>query len=558
LSGTGLLIVRKSNSRGENQRVSVHPVDGKNVTIEVDLPLTTFMDGGWYWFDLAAQSGSLLLHSAGWYVEAAGKPHGTVTLATTTYNKPVDVIGNLNLIRNDVDLLGVVDDILVVDQGTQRVSDQPEFSEIAKHFGETLEVIEQPNFGGSGGFARGQYEACVRGKSDYVILMDDDISLEPEAIIRLATFADMCIKSTIVGAHMFQLQNRTILENYGEVVDPYLWTWGPCPGSYDGHDFSKAGLRETGWMHQRMDVDYNAWWMCLIPTEVIREIGLSLPNFIKWDDVEYGIRAKKAQYPTVTLPGAAIWHLSWADKDSAASWQAYYYTRNRIMTALIHSPFARGGDAFRDNEFQDLKHLVSMQYYAVNARLMGEEDILAGPEQLHSILASRNMEIRAMAKEYGDSTIKSDYSDFPAVRPKLKRTHRKLSSGSSGGVTAVTNLIGAVRAVLRQVLPVRKCLEEHPQASVSFENSKWWKIAKYDSALVTNAEGTGISWYKRNPVEARKLIVRSVKNNSEILANWKTLRARYRRAFPEITSFEAWAKTFGVEYDPEQNQLRKG
>ena len=45
-------------------------------------------------------------------------------------------------------------------------------------------------------------------------------------------------------------------------------------------------------MHRRIDVDYNGWWMCLIPTSIlIREIGLALPVFIKWDDVEYGIRA---------------------------------------------------------------------------------------------------------------------------------------------------------------------------------------------------------------------------------------------------------------------------
>ena len=34
--------------------------------------------------------------------------------------------------------------------------------------------------------------------------------------------------------------------------------------------------------------------MCLIPRVVIEEIGLSLPLFIKWDDAEYGLRAKAA------------------------------------------------------------------------------------------------------------------------------------------------------------------------------------------------------------------------------------------------------------------------
>ncbi len=54
-----------------------------------------------------------------------------------------------------------------------------------------LRVINQSNLGGSGGFARGMFEAVENG-SDYVLLMDDDIVVEPESIIRLLTFADRC------------------------------------------------------------------------------------------------------------------------------------------------------------------------------------------------------------------------------------------------------------------------------------------------------------------------------------------------------------------------------
>lgn len=49
---------------------------------------------------------------------------------------------------------------------------------------------------------------------------------------------------------------------------------------------------------------------CVIPKEIISEIGLSLPVFIKWDDAEYGIRAGEANtMKTVTLPGSAVWHV---------------------------------------------------------------------------------------------------------------------------------------------------------------------------------------------------------------------------------------------------------
>ena len=67
-------------------------------------------------------------------------------------------------------------------------------------------------------------------------------------------------------------------------------------------------------MHRRIDVDFNGWWMCLIPTSVVREIGLSLPVFITMGRREYGIRARRHGYPTVTLPGAAVWHMPWTEE----------------------------------------------------------------------------------------------------------------------------------------------------------------------------------------------------------------------------------------------------
>ena len=79
--------------------------------------------------------------------------------------------------------------------------------------------------------------------------------------------------------------------------------------------------------------------MELIPVSVIREIGLSLPIFIKWDDLEYGLRAQTIGVDTVTLPGAGLWHISWGDKDDSRDWQAYFHERNRILTALLHPPY---------------------------------------------------------------------------------------------------------------------------------------------------------------------------------------------------------------------------
>ena len=87
-----------------------------------------------------------------------------------------------------------------------------------------------------------------------------------------------------------------------------------------------------------MDVDYNAWWMCLIPRAVAEDVGLPLPLFIKWDDAEYGLRARSRGYRTATVPGIAIWHMSFLEKDDTSDWQAYFHYRNRLVAAALHGP----------------------------------------------------------------------------------------------------------------------------------------------------------------------------------------------------------------------------
>lgn len=553
-SGDGAIIVYKSGAKANYQRVSQHSVSG-NETTTIDLPLDTFIDGGFYWFDLRADSDEFVMHQAQWLVPDAGTPHGTATLATTTFNKPDWVIKTMRAIGSEPALNDVVDRLLIVDQGNDKVHDQPDFDEVVEIMGGRAEVINQPNLGGSGGFARGQYETATRGESDYVVLLDDDITMEPESILRIVTFADMCKKPTLVGGHMFDLLRRSVLHTYGEHVHPV--TWQPstvAPDQKNGWNFAWTGLRYTPWIHQRIDAGYNGWWMCLIPVSVIKEIGLSLPLFIKWDDSEYGIRAANHGYATVSLPGAALWHVNWGDKDDLVGWQAYFHERNRIITALIQSPAKRGGNLLRNSYMQDLKHLVSMQYYTAAGRLKAQEDVLAGPDQLHDILAQRNQYIRGLAKDYSDSTLKTEYDDFPPVRDTGSRSIiTKVADmlpggdGSKGRAAKIGATLKGGLAVLRQFTPVQDGAEDNPQRRVPHKYNHWWDTAHLDSALVTNAEGSGIAWYKRQPKLSRAMMAESLANHRKIYQHWDELAEYYRDALDDLVSFEAWEQTFGIK-----------
>ena len=540
VEGSGTIIVYKSNAKGALQRVTSERIHERS-THTFDLPLKPFGDGGWYWFDLAAGADGLALVNAAWLGEDHGRDLGEVTLQITTMNKPDYCLNNITLLGENPDALRHVKEVLIVDQGNQKVADEEGFEQAAATLSGRLRIINQCNLGGSGGFSRGMYEAVHNG-SDYVLLCDDDIVIEPESINRLLTFASYCVRPTLVGGHMFDLYNRAALHTMGEVVNPWRFQPDkPVADQVTGYDLGVTNLRSTPWMHRRIDADYNGWWMELIPTSVIREIGLGLPVFIKWDDVEFGLRAKAAGYATVSLPGAAVWHISWGDKDDLVGWQAYFHERNRFITALLHSPYARGGRLVRESNYMDVKHLISMQYYTEAGRLMALHDILAGPDQLHDILDERIKQIRTMAGEYSDAVFKPRVDEFPTPRTtKPPRRGQGFSQPSVAGLVP-----WAVKTLVRQIgLPVKELSKERPQAHIAHQDNKWWRMAQYDSAVVSNADGTAASWYRRDPEVVRKNLAEATRLHGRILAEWPRLRAAYREALPRITSLEEWGRTF--------------
>jgi galactofuranosylgalactofuranosylrhamnosyl-N-acetylglucosaminyl-diphospho-decaprenol beta-1,5/1,6-galactofuranosyltransferase len=240
-------------------------------------------------------------------------------------------------------------------------------------------------------------------------------------------------------------------------------------------------------LHRRVDVDFNPWFMCLIPTEVVRTSGLGLPLFIKWDDSEYGVRAQAAGFPTVSLPGAAVWHVPWTDKNDALDWQAYFHQRNRFVAALLHSPFKHGGRMVRESFNHQVKHLVSMQYSTVELRHKALEDVLAGPDQLHADLPVKLGEVRELRTRFGDADLRPDPDAFPPPRRAKPRKTEDTSVIPSRG----KQLVSAAYGSLRQILPVRPLSRQHPESAVPAMDAKWYRLAGLDAAVVSMPDGTG-------------------------------------------------------------------
>ncbi|RXZ51020.1 glycosyltransferase family 2 protein [Agromyces fucosus] len=540
-NGPGRILVFRSNARGVIQRIDSAEVTGETTT-EFELSFASFLDGGWLWFDLVAGDAPFELVQADWLAPegAAPRVHGTATVSITTLNRGDYCTTLLREIGEDKTVLASLDRVLVVDQGSEKIRENAGYAAAEQSLEGKLRLIEQANLGGSGGFSRGMLETSRAGESDYIVLLDDDVEIEPESLLRALTFANFCVEPTIVGGHMFDMYDKAKLHAYAEGIHWSPFMWGPfTPGR---HDFGESNLRQTAWLHRRFDVDYNGWWMSLIPVSVINEIGASLPVFIKWDDAEYSLRAREHGVATVSLPGAAVWHVSWVDKDDSHDWQAFFHARNRLVAALLHSPEPRGGRLSRSNLAGDVKNLLTMDYYTVAMRHEAIRNVLEGPEQLHTDMRDRLARVRAMAEGFTEAKVIRDTTQIPhfPAREIMAVTTGRSNPGPHGFAFARWMWSQVFRHAFRA--PAAGA-DSRPQAHLSFQDARWFEVPNYDSVLVSNAEGSGATLHARRPPMFRKLLRDSIRLNRAYRRRWTELSGEYRQALPGITSLERWEQS---------------
>ncbi|RKT71370.1 galactofuranosylgalactofuranosylrhamnosyl-N-acetylglucosaminyl-diphospho-decaprenol beta-1,5/1,6-galactofuranosyltransferase [Saccharothrix variisporea] len=538
--GSGRLDVYRSKPNGDPIHLDGRPIraTGDWQDVEFRVGLKPFEDGGWIWFDVFTDDSALEIGEAAWTTDLDLPPQ-RVAIGMTTM-RPVDAVIALRALGEDPAVLDVVQKVFVADQGAVKVRDTEGYAEAVKLLGDKLEVIEQDNLGGSGGFTRGLYEAIEHTDVEQIMLMDDDIRLEPDAVLRSNAFARAAAQPVIVGSHMLNLQARARLHSMGEVVDLASGYWRPAPGAVTDHDFGEESLRETEELHLRINATYNGWWMCLFPREVVQRTGYPLPLFIKWDDAEYSLRALENGFPTVSLPGSAVWHMPWTDKNDATDWQAYFHTRNRLVMAALHSPYDIRSTLVKQGMKLTLRHLLSMEYSTVAVQQKALEDFMAGPSRLFDSLRTALPEIQALRRTYPDAQVLPSAREFPPPTFDMVRAEAMLKPPTNPATIAAE----AAKALVHNLRAPEASTTQRPQINVPATNARWFLLGNLDSATVSNADGSGVAFRKRDPKEFRKLMARAVRNYRRLGQEWPRLKQVYRDALPELTSVESWRKVF--------------
>ena len=544
VAGAGTLSLFRSTGRGLSSHIADIDVSAEDECgadefhkVQAVIPLEGNVDGGYVWVDAtASDDADLTLRNADWSVPAADRTANEETLtsiAITTYNRASYCLRQLRDIAADDALRRRLDVVYCIDQGTDRVEDQEGFRSVSEQLGTQLQYSHQVNLGGSGGFSRGMYETLRKERSSYVILLDDDAVMEPESLLRALQFADYCRRPTIVGGGMFHLDDPTVLYTQGERLNlNRMWMESSLGLPYN-HDFARRPLRDTPERHQRIDSDFNGWWTCLIPVAVIRDVGLSLPVFIKFDDTEYCLRAKEHGYPTVCLPGLAVWHQAWHAKDPGRTWEEYFFQRNRWICALLHSPRPRRRFAI-EMLYSDVLAGMRLTYSSMRLHHMGLEDIMRGPGYIVDSLPEKLDEIKRERSRFADAQT-VDETQIPEVERELQ------SSIVPGTISSVRR--GLVKAAFRTLLSHRSGVhDQHPETAITAREATWQSFLSVDSALVSSPDGNSVAWFRRNDRLFRHAIFKDLRLIARLMRNWKRLSLEYRRF--DMSSASLWGRIF--------------
>ena len=323
----------------------------------------------------------VLVRNAYYYTfvdESAVRPV-ELALCTTTFKKESFIEHNIDLVKTGI----LASDEPIARHFTQHVVDNGRTLDVDRLQGPCVRIHPQGNVGGSGGYARGMIEAMEQTpKATHVLLMDDDVVISPESIIRtfnlLSIVNDEHVDDFVSGGMMNLFEPDTLWEDIG-----YVTADGEClPLKRPSHMglLHEVASSETYMPHpeypghEHESQTYAGWWYCVIPMKVIEANGLPLPVFVRYDDIEYALRCR-AKF--MTMNGICLWHPSFLRRYNAAV-ERYQVIRNSNIGKMTTN-FAP-----MTNFEKKLYHAVQLEmkkfnYTNASLALDGFEDFLKGP-----------------------------------------------------------------------------------------------------------------------------------------------------------------------------------
>lgn len=408
----------------------------------------------------------------------------------------------------------LVSRVIVIDQGGTLAAD-PAFSSLVARE-DRIELLEQGNFGGSGGYARGML-ASGNLPGTAVFLGDDDAVISAESLRRMLTYQALAPVPTIVGTGLFDESSPQRLMAHSEAISADTFYWGPADGMVGPLDLTGTTPARWDAILPRRAPNYTGWWGTLLPPGTIEDLGLPAPYFLKWDDCEYGLRATAAGYQHAVLPGASVHHPTWSAYRTQMTWTARVMHRNRLATAAA---YGAGRGILIHSLLHQIKHVLAGHHLTARLWADGIDAMAAGPTTWLGEDLDR-------AREDGQKIVADWRSDQQARMSGLHATTTTPLPLMTGTARALARWAGC-RAVRPVVL------------TLPAEHLTWRTTLGADGVLLTDEAGAVRDHFAVERHEDRALLRQAILQHLRLACSWTRLCRAYGRALPAVTTTAHW------------------
>ena len=324
-----------------------------------------------------------------------------------TYKRDDYLFRNLELLKNN---LADGFEIIVIDNASLLATGS------ITAYGPEFHLYHNPNTGGSGGFTQGIMKAFSSySRFSHVLLMNDDIKLEPDTIRRSISllrhlkpeYRDHFVSGSLLlldePCKMFESTaswNGFRVKSYKrdlDLIDPIGLE------QLDKEDSSRN--------------QYSAWWYCAFPlSNDIRE-DLPFPFFLYGDDIDYSFRHAKG---FLTLNGIGVWHESFYKKFNPY-FKSYFFSRNTLILNSLHPSRFSFFHSLVNSWAHFYTQLFVHDYQSVKFVIMAVEDFLEGAEYVTALDEAEHLkkynssgDFRIMSEEElkGSFPISSNFNRF--------------------------------------------------------------------------------------------------------------------------------------------------
>lgn len=181
------------------------------------------------------------------------------------------------------------------------------------------------NYGFTGGNNIAINQILKEGRSEYILLLNNDTVVSREFLTELVKVAENRKNVGIVGSKIYNydFKNRQkIIQSAGSTINLYTGNIT----MYGGNQIDRKQFDDI------KTVGYISGACLLIKRKTVQRIGLLNDNlFAYFEDVDWCLRAKEKKYDIVYAPNSTLWHKMGKSSSKMPELLMYHRVRNRFL-----------------------------------------------------------------------------------------------------------------------------------------------------------------------------------------------------------------------------------